>query len=236
MHANRKFALLLALAASLATTGLSGCAAPAAPLHVVTALTPPNSFTPGIEGPAVDAAGNIYAVNFARKHTIGRVTPQGEAEVFLTLPGNAIANGIRFGRDGSMFVADYIGHTVWRIDPATRALTVHAHEAGMTQPNDLAIGADGTLYASDPDWKNNTGRVWHVAPDGKVTLAADAMGTANGIELSPDGRLLYVGESVQRVIWVFDVGPGGALSGKRRFASFPDFGMDGMRVDVDGNL
>jgi len=240
MHAALKMTVLTSFALGLATAGLTGCAATAgqatAALHVVTPLTAPASFTPGIEGPAVDADGNVYAVNFERKHTVGRVTPAGAGEVYATLPGDGIGNGIRFGRDGAMFVADYIAHTIYRIDPATRALTVHAREPAMTQPNDIAIGADGTLWASDPDWKNNTGRVWRIAPDGAVTLAAGDMGTANGIELSPDGRLLYVGESVQRIIWVFDVGPGGALGGKRRFASFPDFGMDGMRVDVDGNL
>ena len=34
-------------------------------LFVATPLTEKNKFTGGIEGPACDAAGNIYAVNFA---------------------------------------------------------------------------------------------------------------------------------------------------------------------------
>ena len=224
----------------LASIALAGhAAAPAAAqetLHVVTPLTAPGSFTAGIEGPAVDADGNVYAVNFARQQTIGRVTPSGAAEVFVTLPGASIGNGIRFGRDGAMYVADYIEHTVYRIDPVTRAISVHAREAAMTQPNDLAVGADGVLYASDPHWKNRTGRVWRIARDGSVTLAAPDMGTANGIEVSPDGRTLYVGESEQRIIWAFSIGADGALGGKRRFATFPDFSMDGMRADVDGNL
>jgi len=240
MRAARKLTTLSACAAALLGIALSGCSAPFAfaskPLHVASALTAPQSFTPGIEGPAVDADGNVYAVNFARKQTIGKVTPDGIAEVFVTLPGSSIGNGIRFGRDGAMFVADYIEHTVYRIDPLTRAVTVHAREPAMTQPNDLAIAADGSLYASDPDWKNKTGRVWRIAPDGAVSLAAGEMGTANGIDISPDGRTLYVGESEQRIIWAFTIAPGGALTAKRRFASFADFSMDGMRVDVDGNL
>jgi gluconolactonase len=232
------------LACALAMVGChagSAAAAGAPPatlerLHEVSALTAPRSFTAGIEGPAVDAAGNVYAVNFARAQTIGKVTPDGKAEVFVTLPGTSVANGIRFGADGAMFVADYVEHTIYRIDPLTRAVTVHAREPAMNQPNDLAITAGGVLYASDPDWKNNAGRVWRIDPDGKVVLAAERLGTANGIEVSPDGRTLYVNESVQRNIWAFAIGPDGALSGKRRIASFPDFGLDGMRVDVDGNL
>lgn len=224
------------LAAALAS--LSACASQPAheTLFLATTLTPAHSFTKGIEGPAVDADGNIYAVNFARQQTIGKVSPGGTGEVYLTLPGTSIANGIRFGSRGQMYLADYMEHTIYLVDPATRALTIHAREPRMTQPNDIAITADDVLYASDPNWKENTGRVWRIAQDGTVTLALDTMGTANGIEVSPDGKILYVNESVQRNIWMYDIAADGSLSGKRLLIKFDDFGMDGMRVDSDGNL
>ena len=224
------------LAAALAS--LSACASPPAheTLFLTTTFTPAHSFTKGIEGPAVDADGNIYAVNFARQQTIGKVSPGGTGEVYLTLPGPSIANDIRFGSRGQMYLADYMEHTIYLVDPATRALTIHAREPRMTQPNDIAITADDVLYASDPNWKENTGRVWRIAQDGTVTLALDTMGTANGIEVSPDGKILYVNESVQRNIWMYDIAADGSLSGKRLLIKFDDFGMDGMRVDVDGNL
>ncbi|KAB8041361.1 SMP-30/gluconolactonase/LRE family protein [Janthinobacterium aquaticum] len=229
---------LRAAALALPLASLSACASPPAQeiLFQATALTPSQSFTKGIEGPAVDADGNIYAVNFAQQQTIGKVTPDGKGEVYLTLPGASIANGIRFGSRGQMYLADYIEHTIYVVDPATRALTIHARDARMTQPNDIAITANDVLYASDPNWKANTGRVWRIDPDGTVTLALDTMGTANGIEVSPDGATLYVNESVQRNIWAYDIAPDGSLSNKRLLIKFDDFGMDGMRVDVDGNL
>ncbi|MDM5181558.1 SMP-30/gluconolactonase/LRE family protein [Massilia sp. DJPM01] len=238
MDTSTRLACALAFAACHAAHAAAAGAPPATleRLHVASALTPPQSFTFGVEGPAVDAAGNVYAVNFARQQTIGKVKPNGEAAVFVTLPGTSVANGIRFGPDGAMFVADYVEHTIYRIDPASGAIAVHAREAAMSQPNDLAITAGGVIYASDPDWKKNAGRVWRIDPDGSVTLAADQLGTANGIDVSPDGRTLYVNESVQRNIWAFTIEPDGTLGGKRRIASFADFALDGMRVDVDGNL
>jgi gluconolactonase len=199
-------------------------------------LTAKNSFTAGIEGPAVDAAGNVYAVNYGRQGTVGIVTPDGAAREWLALPGASVPNGLRFGRDGALFVADYVGHTIYRVAPGTTALVPFAVEPAMSQPNDLAMTGDGTLYASDPDWANNTGRVWRIARDGAVTLAADGLGTTNGIEVSPDGRTLYVNESVQRAIWAFTIAPDGALSDKRLVKRFKDYGLDGMRSDVDGNL
>ena len=206
------------------------------PLFVARPLTEKNSFTPGIEGPACDAEGNVFAVNFARQQTIGKVTPDGRAEVFVTLPGESTGNGIVFDAKGTMYVADYVGHNALRIDPATKQITVFAHDGRMNQPNDLAITPDGTLYASDPSWPRGTGQVWRIDPDGTVTLAAGDMGTTNGIDVSPDGKTLYVNESVQRNIWAFSIGEGGGLSDKRLLRKFDDHGFDGMRCDADGNL
>ena len=70
--------------------------------YVPTPLTAPGSFTAGVEGPACDADGNIFAVNFAREQTIGRVTPGGRAALFVDLPGKSTGNGIRFDRQGRM--------------------------------------------------------------------------------------------------------------------------------------
>jgi gluconolactonase len=205
-------------------------------LFASTVLTAPGGFTSGIEGPGVDRQGNLYAVNFERQHTIGRVTPDGEASLFLELPEGSTGNGIRFDSAHRMLIADYTGHNILRVDMDTRAIEVLAHEPRFNQPNDIAIGADDRIYASDPDWKESTGRIWRIDPDGSVRLLEEGMGTTNGIEVSPDERTLYVNESVQRTVWAYDLGADGSVSNKRLLIEFPDFGMDGMRCDVDGNL
>ncbi|MEY3175151.1 MAG: Gluconolactonase precursor [Planctomycetota bacterium] len=205
-------------------------------LFVARPLTKPGEFTPGIEGPACDSAGNVLAVNFARQGTIGRVTPGGVGEVFVELSGGSIGNGIRFDATGRMFIADYVNHNVLVVEAGQRTAAVFAHEASMSQPNDLAITATGTLYASDPAWDQNTGRIWRIDPSGKVTLVAKDLGTTNGIEVSPDGKTLYVNESVQRGVWAFAIATDGSLNDRRLVKQFPDHGFDGMRCDVDGNL
>ena len=205
-------------------------------LFVSQEFTPVNGFTSGIEGPACDAAGNLYAVNYERQHTIGKVTPDGTASVFVELPSGSIGNGIRFNSEGFMFIADYTNHNVLKVDMDTRNITVHAHEPTMNQPNDLAIGANDILYASDPNWGASTGQIWRVDTDGTVTLLEADMGTTNGIEVSPDEKVLYVNESAQRNVWAYDLSPEGEVSNKRLLIQFPDFNMDGMRCDIEGNL
>lgn len=221
---------------ALAATASSQASGDDKSLFTATPLTAPGSFTKGVEGPACDARGNVYAVNFGAQQTIGRVSPDGHAELFVTLPGASVGNGIRFDRAGLMYVADYTGHNILRIDPRTKAITVFAHGPEMNQPNDLAMAPDGTLYASDPDWKNQRGQIWRIDTRGAIRRVARDRGTTNGIEVSPDGRTLYVNESVQRKVWAFPISPDGSLGTPQLIREFSDFGFDGMRCDIDGNL
>lgn len=223
------WAILLGLITSILPHSL------AETLFVATPLTQ-GDFTKGIEGPACDRDGNIYCVSFQETRNLGKVTPDGKAELFLALPETSAGNGIRIGRDGTLFVADYTGHNVLRVDPKNRKWNVLVHEDRMNQPNDLAITEDGTLYASDPSWKNNTGQIWRIDRNGKAHLEAADLGTTNGIDVSPDGSTLYVNESVQRNVWAWTIHHNGALKNKRLVRRFEDFGFDGMRCDVDGNL
>lgn len=192
-------------------------------------------FTKGIEGPAVDRKGNLYAVNFEKEGTIGIVDKNGIASIFAELPEGSIGNGIRFDKDDHMYIADYTGHNILRIDQGTNKAIVYAHDSTANQPNDVAISPKGILYASDPNWKTNTGNLWKIDDSG-FNLLESEMGTTNGVEVSPDGKLLYVNESVQRNIWVYEINEHGDVYNKQLFYSFDDFGLDGMRCDEKGNV
>ncbi|MDF9797047.1 gluconolactonase [Catalinimonas alkaloidigena] len=204
--------------------------------HDTEDLTAVGSFTRGIEGPAVDDDGNVYAVNFKEQGTIGKVTPNGDASLFVSLPEGSIGNGIRFNSKGEMLIADYPQHNILKVNMDEQTISIYAHEESMNQPNDIAIMDNDILFASDPNWSENTGNLWRINTDGSVDLLEDNMGTTNGIEISPDQTKLYINESVQRKVWVYDLSPEGDISNKRLLTEFPDFGMDGMRTDQEGNL
>ncbi len=167
-------------------------------LYKTANLTAVNSFTSGAEGPAVDKEGNLYAVNYSKEGTVGKITPTGDSSIFIELTNGSIGNGIRFNSKGEMLIADYTNHNILKVDMVSKRLSVYAHNSMMNQPNDIAIDSKDRLYASDPNWKAGTGRIWRIDTDGKTVLLEDSMGTTNGIEVN--------------------------------------FGMDGMRCDVDGNL
>ncbi|MEA2903277.1 MAG: hypothetical protein QOI12_664 [Alphaproteobacteria bacterium] len=205
-------------------------------------LTPSREYTFGIEGPAVDGTGTLYVVNHLKQGTIGKVNPGApNSETFAELPAGSVGNAIRFSRDGRMYVADYKNHNVFVFERGQNEPRVYFHSDQFNQPNDLTIAADGTIYASDPHWKRHDGQVWRIrrGPDGngvgEVMSSARKMSTTNGIDLSPDGKTLYVGESDTREIWAYRL-DGALLAAQRLIRKFSDFSIDGLRTDIDGRI
>jgi len=199
-------------------------------------VTSDSVFMTWAEGPAVDADGVLYAVNYGHKGTIGYVKTNGAHELFVNLPEGSVGNGIRLWKDHTLFVADYTNHNILQINIPDKTISVFAHNDQMNQPNDLAITSEGIIYASDPDWENSTGRLWMIDREGKFTLLESDMGTTNGIEVSPDEKHLYVNESDQRNVWVYDIQEDGTVANKQLLKKFEKYGMDGMRCDIKGNL
>ena len=212
-------------------------------LFVSKQLTPQGEYTSGIEGPAVDASGNLYVVNFRQRGTIGKVAPgASQSQLFTSLPADSIGNGIRFDREGRMYIADFKKHNVWVIASGETTPRIYFHSDRFNQPNDLAIAADGTLYASDPRFAlPSGGQIWRITrgPDGKgqgeVMSSTRRLGVTNGIDLSPDGAALYVSESNSRQVWAYRL-DGSKLLDPRLIRGFADFEVDGLRTDVDGRI
>lgn len=216
---------------------LFGCGSGVSTVYQASDFVYVGSFTSGLEGPAVDKDGNLFFVNPDRNGTIGRVTTEGQFDLYIdSLPNGSIANGIRFDQNGLMFLADYVNHNVLTIDPVHQKVVTYANDSTMNQPNDLAIRIDGKLYASDPNWSEGTGNLWRIDTGGQFVLLESHMGTTNGIEVAPGDSILYVNESVQRRIWRYNLDSTGDISNKRLFIEFSDYGLDGMRTDVEGNL
>lgn len=193
-------------------------------------------FTNGCEGPAVDSKGNLYAANFEENGTIAIISSIGNTQIFTRLPHGSIGNGIRFDKFDNMYIADYVGHNILYISAGKTVAEVYSHCSLFNQPNDLAIMSNGTLFVSDPNWEKNIGKLWRIGADKVPVLLDSNMGTTNGIEVSSNEKQLYVNETAQKKIWKYDLNEKGEISNKTLFVSFTDFGLDGMRCDINGNL
>ena len=144
------------------------------------------------------------------------------------------SNGTFAARNGNLIVCDMFGHRVVEVNPATgrlvRVLLDKVDGKPLDGPNDLVMDAKGGLYVTDPQFtpdatKSQPGKqVYYLAPDGtaRVVIGPGEFAMPNGVELSPDGKTLYVNNTWQQpgenFVWAYDVAADGSLSGKRRFA------------------
>jgi len=184
---------------------------------------------------------------------------------YRVLASGMQSNGTIATSTGRLIVCDMFGHRVVEVDPATgRVLKVLLDKIDgkpIDGPNDLVMGADGGLYITDPQFtpeatKSQPGKqVYHLAADGtaRVVIGPGEYAMPNGVELSPDGKTLYVNNTWlqpgENFVWAYDVAPDGSLSNKRQFAMVNltpevlqapkpadrfDSGADGTAVDADG--
>ena len=234
---------VVVLVAAVISTAVVVFSAVAESAHFISRqLTPAGEYTFGIEGPAVDVDGTLYVVNHRKQGTIGKVRPGAAvSEHFLDLPTGSIGNSIRIGRDRLMFIADYKAHNVFVLPPGETKPRVYFWSERFNQPNDMAIAADDTIYASDPNWKRRDGQIWRITRgvDGKgvgaVMTSDRKLTTTNGIDLSPDEKTLYVGELETREVWAYRI-EGNKLAAPRLIRKFDDFSIDGLRTDIDGRI
>ena len=215
---------------------LSGCSE-SRQLFTAKDLTAENLFSVNIEGPAFDKNGILYVVNYQHDGTVGIVNPDGTCKMFVILPEGSITNSIKFDKNGDMLMPDFARHNILKVNMKTKEVSVYCHDDRMNQPNDICINRKGQIFASDPNWNETTkGQLWRIEPNGSPVLLEKNMGTTNGIVLSPDEKTLYVNESIQKKVWKYKVDEEGNLSDKQLFSQFDDYGLDGMKCDVKGNL
>jgi D-xylonolactonase len=132
---------------------------------------------------------------------------------------------------------------IWRHGERRATLIANDPAWGLNRFNDITTDSLGRIYAGaldydplQPDKPCNPGKLFVVDLDGSVREVDDGLGVPNGIATSPDGKLLYLADTSERAIWVYDVDAQGDLSGKRRFGEFGDGEPDGLAVAVDGSV
>ncbi len=197
------------------------------------------------EGPAADAAGNVFFTDQPNDRIVRWSAESGTVSDWLKPAGRS--NGTFFDAAGNLLACADEKNELWSIAP-DKTVTVLVKDFGgklLNGPNDLWIRPDGGLYLTDPlypraYWKRDPamqqqGRyVYFVSADRKaVKPVATDLEQPNGIIGTPDGKTLYVADIGAGRTYAYAVGEDGSLTGKRQFC---EMGSDGMTLDEEGNL
>jgi sugar lactone lactonase YvrE len=194
------------------------------------------------EGPvAAPDGGLLFTENVTNK--IFKIDAAGNVSVFLedTKGGNALA----FDPMGRLIATrrepGFQGVAV--IYPKGREAVLADKIDGkpLDRPNDLVLDKKGGIYFTDPA----PHAVYYVTPGGKTIQVADGFVRPNGIQLSPDDRVLYVNDTEDEHLVAFDVQPDGTLRNRRNFFKYQRVqktpqgilsGADGLAIDSEGRI
>jgi len=208
------------------------------------------------EGPVVDAELNVYFSNLppGESSQILKWYPKTKKlEVFRKNANGA--NGLAFDAQGRLIACEGSSNDTGRVtrtDLKTGSITVLCDAFGgkpLGAPNDLVLDAKGRIYFTsrlanaDPN-AGNVNSVYRIDPDSKAerVLSSPAIDMPNGVELSPDGKIMYLIESDGRErrtrgIRRYDVQPDGSVTNGKLFVNFfPGRSGDGLCMDAEGNL
>jgi gluconolactonase len=262
------FAFLLVLLGSMAWAAdpdLSKVPLPAG-LVAPEAKVVPGAVVCFLEGPAVDADGNVFFSDIAGNRIL-KMDPAGKVTTFRADSGRT--NGNCFDAQGRLISCEGgeqgVGRRrIVRTDMKTGDITVLTDKyegKRYNSPNDVCVDTKGRIWFTDPrygdrgDLELDVEAVYRIDPStsppskggdtgGVVTrvLAPPAVQKPNGIAISPDDKTLYVIDSNpaaggNRKIWAFDVSADGKPANQRLVYDFgKGRGGDGMRLDMNGNL
>jgi len=197
---------------------------------------PTDSF---LEGPVFDAAGNLYVsdIPFGR---IFRIGASGEWELVAERPGEP--NGLKFIDDRELLVTDY-RNGLMACDVTTGAVRPYLGRRNSERfkgVNDLVFDRSGNLYFTDQGQTglhDPTGRLYRLRPDGRLDLLLANVPSPNGVALSPDERVLYLGVTRGNQVWRVPLLDDGSVSKVGAFfTSYGPTGPDGLAVDEAGRV
>jgi gluconolactonase len=196
------------------------------------------------EGPVWDSRGFLY-VSDEKQNKIYRVHLDGTKETLIELGD---PDGNTFDREQRLLDCASVLRAIIRVSPDGRYQVIADRFEGkrFNSPNDVVIGPDHAIYFTDPTLDLVKGEkqeipfqgVYRIGTEGGVRLLVKDMSQPNGLAFSPDGKRLYVDDSEQKNIRVFDFSRDGQVSNGRVFGEEKGSGgvPDGMRLDRAGNL
>jgi gluconolactonase len=147
------------------------------------------------------------------------------------------ANGLAFDSKGRLIAAQAL--TVDVIYPPGSETTLATMPS---RPNDLVVDKKDGVYFTLPSAKPP---VVYYIPAGGQPLVAGEVDSPHGVQLSPDEKTLYVGNSYGEYLVAFDVQLDGMLANRRNLGKYEgvkktergaDSSADGLAVDSEGRI
>jgi gluconolactonase len=196
------------------------------------------------EGPVwIDSLGILFSDIAANK--IYRFSPKDSLLTVFMSPSDS-SNGLTLDLQGRLILTQMLLRRVSRRETNGTITPLVSTFKGkrFNSPNDVVVKSDSSIFFTDPDFNIPNHQkaeltfkgIYRISPSGGLTLLDSTLDKPNGICFSLDESKLYVNESAQAKIYVWDVA-GDSITNKRLFYQVPASGyVDGMKIDPKGNI
>src|SRR5688572_19996205 len=157
------------------------------------------------------------------------------------------ANGLTFDHQGRLLTCERDRVTRTEKDGSVTVLATALEGAPLISPNDLVYSIDGSIYfsviqprgtpAANPEPAKPG--VYQIARNGKLRLVSVECTRPNGVALASNQQKLFVADTDQRNVRVFDINGDGSLKNGRIFSELQGDtpgGPDGLKTDEAGNV
>lgn len=206
----------------------------------------------GTEGPVALPDGSLLFTE-TQANRITRIAADGSVAPWLENSNGS--NGLGFTAEGELVSVQNLKPRLGVIAPLDKVRTLAESYEGLPfgRPNDVVVGHragifftdSGIVPKADQPPVNKAG-VYHLNSHGILKRVADDIERPNGIQLSPDEKVLYVANTLGEHVLAYDLGPDGQLGRRRNFARLAGWskgengnfssGADGLAIDDKGRL
>jgi gluconolactonase len=202
------------------------------------------------EGPVPLPDGSILFVE-NMKGLVHKLDNEGNSSIFLENTNEAL--GMAFDSKGRLIVVETKPgkSRIAVIYPKGSETVLSDNFEGKPygRANDLVVDKKNGVYFTDPGPHAQPGSpppsvppaVYYLPAGGKAIKVVEGVPGPNGIQLSPDEKILYLNNTSDYLL-AFDVQADGTLSNRRNFAKYDGAGpgvnltADGLAVDSEGRI
>ncbi len=196
-----------------------------------------------LEGAIFDHNGNLLFCDVTGRRVL-RLTPDRQLSTIVTLDALS-PGGLALHKDGRLFIAALdipnSRGVILAINPDGSNLKEVIPASAGYMPNDLVFDSVGGFYFTD--FKGTAtepkGGVYYADPDlTSIKPVLPHMAMANGLALSPDGRMLWVTEFGRNLLHRVELADAITIApiGSAIAYHFVGPAPDSMRLDADGNV
>lgn len=173
-------------------------------------------------------------------HHVYAADMMGNLESIVHVPEQP--SGLGWLPDGRLLVVSMLDRKLMVLQNGELSEFANLHDLATYHCNDMVTDAVGRSYVGNFGFDLHAGdkpcttSLIMVTEDGQSSVVADELSFPNGTVITPDGKTMIIGESMNGRLTAFDINQDGSLTNRRTWAQLEHAVPDGICLDEEGGI